>query len=430
MKNAKPLLLGKIGEMFGDALLLLLAFAGAYVMRIGQFHSSDFPFPPYMLLALYTIPAFILFLAWSGLYSLTEKSLKDILRMTSFSALAGSMLFVLIFFFQREIFFSRGIILLIFLLSTFFLFFFHAFLQQYRALQYKNGKQVLRTLIIGNGTMAKKIIAAMHQKGSRLQPVAILAPYGGRTKSICGVPVMGKLDALEKVVKEKNIDAIVQTEAGEQILNLFLFAEGNFLEFHLSPSVFGVFRNTMEPHTIAGFPFLRYTASPLFGWGQVYKRLTDVVVGSMLFLFASPLLAAKTIVSKPMATGTGDDVFYKYEFLYGKGAIKYIPEIIHVLKGEMSLIGPRPRSPKERDELKLHERRRLLVKPGIFGMAQLEKMKRGEITKEEEIELDTEYIFGWRYKNDMRILGKSILQLFRKKYEGGNPNAEEQQKTG
>lgn len=420
MKNAKPLLVQKIIEIFIDALLIVAAFCAAYFFRIGQFYSTDFPFLPYITLAIIITPTFLFFLAWSGLYQLREISKKELFRIISFSSLAGSMLFVLVFFFQREFFFSRMIVLFLFFFSTFFLFVFHIFSQYLEKRRYKKGKNILRTLIIGNGKAATEMIFRMQKDGNRLQPVAILSPYGGGKKSILNIPVVGKLNALEKTVKEKNIGAIVQTEGGEQVLNLFLFAEGNFLEFYLSPSIFGAFRNTMEAKNIADIPVLGYSASPLFGWGQVAKRATDIILGGIIFVICIPFFAFKTITKKTMATGTRDRIFQKYEFVYGKHFVKYLPEVIHVLSGEMSLVGPRPRSPKERDELQLHERRRLLVKPGIFGLAQLKKYSKNtnissqKITKDEEIELDTEYIFHWNYWGDIAILGKSIVSIFKR----------------
>ncbi len=415
MKNAKLLLLQKFGEIIIDGLLVLSAFLLSYFLRIGQWHSSDFPFWPYFSLVLTVTPLFIFLLAWSGLYSLREKNSGELFRIVSLSSLSGVTLFVLIFFFQREFFFSRLIVLFVFIFSTFFLFLFHFFLLQYRSHQHKKGINTLRTLIIGNGRAAESVIERIVAKGTRFQPVGILAPYGGGKKEVNGIPVLGKLDALERVVEEENIDALFQTEAGEQTINLLLFSEGKFLEFHMCPAIFGAFRNTLVSEKIAGLPFLGQSLSPLFGWGQVGKRLTDILVSGVVLIVCSPFFLFKKINGKEMATGPKRNVFNKYEFQNAHGFFKFMPEFINVLYGEMSLVGPRPRSDSERENLKLHERRRLTVKPGIFGLWQIERLHGAPDDIQKAIELDTKYIFNWSYMGDILILVKSVVLLFSSK---------------
>lgn len=412
MKNARPLLVQKFWEIIIDALLILFAFWGAYVVRIGQLQSTDFPFQPYFQLALFTLPFFLLVLAWSGLYELREKTSGELLRITSISALSGAMLFVLFFFFKREFFFSRAIVLLVWVFSTILIFGFHFWLQQRESARHRAGKDTLKTLIIGNGRVAASIIHNFKEKGSRFQPVAILAPYGGGTKEIDGVPVLGKLDALEKVTGEKNIDAIIQTEAPEQSLNLLNFSEGKFLEFLIAPQIFGCFSHRVSAAKVSGMPFIRFEISPLFGWGQVWKRMIDIFVSALIILFLSPLFLLKKRKKELSATGPKDQVFEKYSFANASGIFEHVPEFLNVFRGEMSLVGPRPRSPEERDSLKLHERRRLVVKPGILGLWQLHRLKTGSEDMQKEIELDTKYIFYWSVWKDVVILWESVVGIF------------------
>jgi lipopolysaccharide/colanic/teichoic acid biosynthesis glycosyltransferase len=277
----------------------------------------------------------------------------------------------------------------------------------------------VRSLIIGNGKAAESIIHTFKNTGSRFQPIAILSPYGGGKEEILSVPVLGKLNALESVVNENNIDAIFQTEAGEQTINLLLFSEGKFLEFHICPEIFGAFRNTLISEKIAGMPFLGQNISPLFGWGQVIKRTTDIGVSALFLLLFFPIFLFKKIQTKKMATGPDSETFQKYEFSQKNGFFTYLPECINVFRGEMSLVGPRPRSPQEREVLKLHERRRLAVKPGIFGLWQLERLYGKNDNIKKAIELDTKYILYWSYWKDIKILFKSIFliatHIFRKK---------------
>ena len=324
------------------------------------------------------------------------------------------MVFALLFFFRREFFFSRLMILYIFLFATFFLSLFHFLRESFLHQKYRRHKDILRTLIIGNGRGAEKITKSFAHTGSRFQIVAALAPYGGGKKEFCGVPVLGKLDALESIVKSKKIDAIVQTEAPEHTLNLSTFCEGRFLEFLVSPHLLGIFSDRFWGQQVGGVSVIRLSISPLFGWGQVGKRGFDLLFSSLFLVFGLPFLLFKKMKRVARASGPENAIFQKYEFENARGLLRFFPEFLNVFRGEMSLVGPRPRSPKERKKLKLHERRRLAVKPGIFGLWQLSKMQGECDDLSREITLDIQYLARWNFGMDLSILVRSFFGVFRR----------------
>lgn len=413
MKNARPILLRKMGEIAADILLIPLAFAISYFLRIGPYLSTDFPFAPYFSLAVFMTPMFLFFLTWSGLYTLEEKRPMELLRMVSVSCLAGSMLFVLIFFFKREIFFSRLILLYVWGISTLFLFAFHLTIQHIWAQRYRQGKDVLRTLFIGNGKSAVSLAEQLQKSCSRFQPVAALAPYGGGEKNIAtGVPVLGKLDALERVCREERIDAILQTEAPEQTPNLLLFAEGKYLEFLLATSVIGAFRSQFKLEHAGEYSTIRFGLSPLFGWGQIAKRGFDFAFSALVLFFASPWILFQKKKKDLYATGPGTDSFEKLSFAH---KTSYLPEFWNVFRGQMSLVGPRPKTLQEREKMTLFERRQLVVKPGIFDVAELRIREGKPCDAHESVEINITAILHWSFRKDMVILSKSIfLLLFRR----------------
>ncbi|QQS58952.1 sugar transferase [Candidatus Peregrinibacteria bacterium] len=413
MKNARPLLLRKIGEMAVDSIIIPIAFVVSYFLRVGSYFSTDFPFSPYIVLSLIITPAFLFFFAWSGLYALEEKRPLELLRAISVSCLAGSMLFVLIFFFKREIFFSRLILLFIWGISTTFVFGFHLGIQQIWARQYERGKNVLRTLLVGNGKTAMMLTQELQKKRSRFQPIAALAPYGGGEKILSkNVPVLGKLDALERVCKEQKIDAIIQTEAPEQTPNLLLFAEGKYLEFLLAPSVIGAFRTRFHLEHTGEYPVIRFGLSPLFGWGQVAKRGLDLLISFFVLLIFFPWLLFCKKTKIICATGPSTDVFEKLAFLHTKNRYFFhLPEFWNVFCGQMSLVGPRPRTEDERENMPLFERRRLVIKPGIFGPSQLCLLEKKQCDARHSTEIDTAYILHWSFRKDIALLAKSFFLL-------------------
>jgi lipopolysaccharide/colanic/teichoic acid biosynthesis glycosyltransferase len=414
MKNTRQQLLTKLFEMVVDCALVLAAFLLAYLLRIGQFFSTDFPFAPYFQLALIITPVFWLFFVWSGLYSLRQKTATELIRMISLSCFSGSMLFVLVFFFKREIFFSRSIVLLIFAFSAAFVFGFHYALQMMRRRAFQNGKGIRRTLVIGNGHAARAIIERFQKYGTPFQPVAMLAPFGGSTKEISGIKVLGKLDALEAIVESEKIDVIVQTEAPEQTLNLLAFAESKFLEFILAPSLLGAFHRSLHSEKIAGMPFLLHDISPIFGWGQLFKRGFDVAVSTLVIIITSPLFLLNKKEQIECSAGAPIRAFDKYRFANKQGFIRYLPEFINVFKGDMSLVGPRPRPPHENELLKSHQRKKLIMRPGIFGLWQLEVLRNLTPDTTKQIELDIRYILRWSFLLDLKILWKSLILLMKR----------------
>ena len=99
-----------------------------------------------------------------------------------------------------------------------------------------------------------------------------------------------------------------------------------------------------------------------------------------------------------------------------KYSIDELPQLLNVLGGKMSLVGPRPHLPEEVAKYKTHHRRVLEIKPGITGLAQISG--RSDLNFEEEIELDTWYIENWSVWLDLKILWKTIgVVLFPKHRE-------------
>jgi len=87
-----------------------------------------------------------------------------------------------------------------------------------------------------------------------------------------------------------------------------------------------------------------------------------------------------------------------------------LPQLINVIKGEMSLVGPRPHQPDEIARYEKHHKRVLLIKSGITGLAQISGSS--DLPFEEEVKLDTYYIENWSLKKDIYILLKTFLVLF------------------
>jgi undecaprenyl phosphate N,N'-diacetylbacillosamine 1-phosphate transferase len=111
---------------------------------------------------------------------------------------------------------------------------------------------------------------------------------------------------------------------------------------------------------------------------------------------------------------TGDDPrLTKIGKLLREYSLDELPQLLNVLKGDMSIVGPRPLYVSQMAEWNERQKKRLLVKPGLTGLAQISG--RGELTREEKLELDVEYVETASFWTDIKIILATVSQVFRRK---------------
>jgi len=183
---------------------------------------------------------------------------------------------------------------------------------------------------------------------------------------------------------------------------------------------------------------------------NICKRVLDVIISLSVMIVVSPILAAIVIairvsskgpaVFKQQRAGKNSKpfVFYKFRTMkldvdpfgpspksgkdprltkVGRFLREYsldeLPQLFNVLKGDMSFVGPRPLYLSQMSEWSERQKKRLLVKPGLTGLAQISG--RGELTREEKLELDVKYVETARFLTDIKIILATIAQVFGRK---------------
>jgi exopolysaccharide biosynthesis polyprenyl glycosylphosphotransferase len=229
-----------------------------------------------------------------------------------------------------------------------------------------------------------------------------------------------------------------------KLFELISECEGVNVEFMMVPDVLDLLASQVHVRELEGIPFLRIKGNPLTIWGRILKRAIDLVASSIILLVFSPLWLLVVILIKLDSRGpiffTQERVgldgrkFLMHKFrsmkvnaesstgpvwatqhdprrtrvgvLLRKSSLDEIPQLYNVLKGEMSLVGPRP----ERDFFveqfktmvpKYLDRHR--VKTGMTGWAQVNGL-RGDTSLEERIKADLYYIENWSLAFDFKIL--------------------------
>jgi exopolysaccharide biosynthesis polyprenyl glycosylphosphotransferase len=290
-----------------------------------------------------------------------------------------------------------------------------------------------------------------------LQVVAACLAGESDVREVAGVPVVGDLDDAASAVRTVQAGTVAVLSCpemdGVKLRALAWELEKTGTDLCVAPALLDVAgpRTTVRP--TAGLTLLHVDHPQLSGPGQVVKDLFDRCAAAFVLLAFSPLMLTIAVAIRlsdggpalfaQTRVGKAGEPFKIYKFrtmvvdaearlaelreknqadgvlfkirndprITAIGArlrrwsLDELPQLINVLRGEMSLVGPRPALPEEAAKYADHVRRRLVVKPGITGMWQVNG--RSDLSSEETVRLDLRYIENWSFALDLQILWKT-----------------------
>ncbi len=425
---------------------------------------SIIPYNWYLLLCL-TVPlAWLLIFAIAGLYKMEERRFFDDIPKIIFACSTGIMFVIALIFFNREFFASRFVVLAVWVLSIIFVLFGRALINFTQYQFKKRGYGAASVVILGAGKIAE-ILAAEYVNNRVLgrKVVGTFSFFNEETKN--KLKEMREVGGVEELICAGELERPFYNE-------ILRFAEENNLRFRYAADVFSsVFKN-LSFATIAGVPLVEVRRTRLYGWARIYKRIFDILGSSVLIVIFLPVMAAVSLAIKfdkknpgpifwsrlddgsPVKrVGEGGKFFNYFKFrsmrhkthemryneladlnaregtpmvkiphdprvtAIGKFIRRYsldeLPEFFLVLKGDMSLVGPRPHLPEEVAKYHGHHKKVLSIKPGITGLAQISG--RADLNFEEEVGLDNYYIENWSMRMDLYILLKTPFVVLSKR---------------
>lgn len=335
-----------------------------------------------------------------------------------------------------------------------------------------------RVLMIGETPVAAHIAETFHENQEQhAQIVGALDQTAEIGKEIApGVPVLGRFSELQRLAKEHQVNRVLVTDprlddaTHEELLDACLGAN---LHWQVVPSAYELMLDRAEVDVVAGVPVIGMRRCNIRGVNRLSKRLFDMVVAALALFFIAPLMIVVAAIIKLSSKGpvfftqmrvgengqpfrfikfrsmhvNNDDRIhreYTQKFITegaadhedAKGAVykikddprlipigpfirKYsideLPQLFNVVRGEMSLIGPRPPIPYEVDVYREWHKRRFEGPPGITGLWQVSG--RNRLSFEEMVKLDIEYLDNWSLSRDLRILWRTMgVVLFGKAY--------------
>ena len=375
----------------------------------------------------------------------------------------------------RDFSYSRGVFLLNFAFALVAFTAFHLGLRLVQTKIRERDINLIPTLVVGTGTEASRIIAELRKRkdlGYRFIGTIRSNDLDERSPDS---PVLGDVPDLARLIREYKIQEVIITDDSfdaERLFDAMLGAgRSHKVEFRFAPSVFNLIPQKTSVEQIGVLPMVRLFTEPLSDSQRFLKRASDVIVASIATILTSPLWLIIAILIKQDSRGPvlfrqervgmdgriflclkfrtmiadADDSIHRESYkqniagnssanggegekpVYGKvpndpritrvgrwlrrSSLDELPQLINVLRGDMSVVGPRPPIPYEVHEYDIWHRKRLDMKPGITGLWQVSG--RNRLTFEQMVKVDLFYIENWSIWLDLKIILLTIPALWR-----------------
>ncbi|MDY7030472.1 MAG: undecaprenyl-phosphate glucose phosphotransferase [Thermodesulfobacteriota bacterium] len=448
-----------------DIVTIALSWVTSYYLR---FYSGIVPvykgIPPiklYLFLLLLIIPIWVFVFKGFGLYrpkrtSSQMKELFDIAKASTFSVL----LLISITYLATHDEFSRGVFLYFWLMNiiTFSLsrITFREILRYLR----RKGFNLKYILIIGAGDLGQHVAEKINDHPELgLKIAGFLTRHPEKVgSSLNGISILGLYDDVQRIVRENEIDQVFVALPLDEYLrlgDLLKSIEEEMVDINVVPDLiqFVMLRGGTEE--LDGLPIINLIDSPIYGWYRIFKRITDIVVSTLAIIVLFPLMifigtiirltSHGPIFYRQERMGLDGNIFNIYKFrsmkigaedntgpvwaspndprktLFGaflrKTNLDELPQFFNVLRGDMSLVGPRPERPPFIEKFKKEIPKYMFrhkMKAGITGWAQVNGW-RGNTSIEKRIEYDLYYIENWSLILDIRILWLTLWKGFASK---------------
>lgn len=239
--------------LISDILVYSGAYMLAYFIKVGWIFSSDLPIETYISAVLITAPGWLFVMVTMRNLALTriQRSPRNFAYI-AYACLIGMAGFSLVFYFLKETLFSRMLLLMSGAFSTILVFVWHIIFDKIQRHVLRMSEPTYPILIIGTNREAERLVEKLQTKKSPFTPVAVLDGKGSSKKDLFGVPVLGKLNKLEEVIKEKKITHLVQCDQLEHSLNLLSACRQLGITYMLLPYTLGVIEDHVPTEALEG----------------------------------------------------------------------------------------------------------------------------------------------------------------------------------
>ena len=443
-----------------DIFLIYLSFICAFYFRFyilddGQ---SSFTLGQSLMIITCLIPVYIFLYSWFDLYSSrrVKPFTSEALSILGTNILAILLLVVVLYLF-KEMNFSRHVLWLFPSICTIFTASYRGLIRYLLRRYRKQGYNLKHCLIIGTTPIAGELIHKIRTHNAwGYNIVGCVRTDERKTGAFCGYRILGNVEDLEEIFKAFHVDIVMIAIDEHDAANLgeiLSDCEKAGVKVNIIPYYYKYVPARPYMDDLDGLPIIDTRHIPLDNLFKAFaKRSFDIIfsllviiVFSPLFLFSAlmvKLTSPGPILFKQERVGLNRKTFYMYKFrsmrvqtaeeevtkwttendprktwwgnFMRKTSIDEFPQFFNVLKGDMSVIGPRPERPYFVDKFKEEIPRYMIkhqVRPGITGWAQVNGF-RGDTSIEGRIEYDLYYIENWTFSLDLRIIFLTVFKGF------------------
>ncbi len=342
-----------------------------------------------------------------------------------------------------------------------------------RAACRRNIAYLQNTIIVGAGEIGQLVARKLVQHPEYGINVVGFVDSDPRVRrsELGHLAMLGPLDRLSEIVDTLDVERVVvafSNESHEETISVIRALRDREVQVDLVPRLFELVGPRVDVHTVEAMPLIGLPPARLSPSSRLMKRTLDVVGAGLMLVLTAPLFAFiawrvsrdsdgpiffrqerlglneetfEVLKFRTMYVDTDDSVHREYirstmsataavgeNGLYKlersdaitpfgrwlrKTSLDELPQLLNVLRGEMSLVGPRPCLAYETESFKPHHFERFLVPPGITGLWQV--AARANSTFGEALDMDVSYARGWTFGLDLRLLGRTPFQVLRQR---------------
>lgn len=313
----------------------------------------------------------------------------------------------------------------------------------------KNGIGRWGVAIVGRSEIAREIakrLAGRRDLGYEL--VGFVFPALAQAEGVTGIETFKDAEQLACQLKQKGVDELIfamPIRRDSEMLEFIAACQRCDMRTKFVPEHYDLHTSVVKNFNIDGIPLFEMREA---GGGfsvRVVKTALDCVLGILFGVLMLPLIVAITIVllaakrgkavHREIRVGLGGRPFVMYRFNVGgdgqataakadwsgrfrEALVRYslseLPQLWNVLKGDMSIVGPRPETSDRVQHYSAWHRRRLYFKPGITGLAQVKGL-RGVASSDEKTRYDLEYEANYTPLMDLGLIAATLSTLIKRK---------------
>jgi len=441
-----------------DVVLLFSTLIFAYYLRF-SYPTTALPYgtkidmSDYLGFLFLLVPIWVIIFFITGVYRIeVERRLFDELSKIFWAVTFSVVVTTTFMFVIRNVDFSRLMLIYTWVLAIILLSIYRICFYYFRKMLMNRDIGTKKLLILGENDSVDLIKRQAEERPT----------YGYRVVENLKVDGKPTVKEVAKIIEKKKIDEVIQAESfssAKRNMDLIDICQERQVSFKQIPTLYDLKKGQFGISTLGEVPVLEFKTTPLVGWGRILKRIFDLIFSIILLVLLLPLFLIVAVAIKIDSIGP---VFFRHERVGRKNNFSFfkfrsmvddaeaqkkklfaknergdgplfkikndprvtkigkflrktrideLPQLFNVVKGEMSLVGPRPHLPSEVRLYKKHQRKVLWIKPGMTGLSQVSGAS--NLSFEDEVRLDAFYIDNWSIYLDFIILIKTFGAIFR-----------------